>query len=722
LDQMKTDLLAASNDNKALIQALNNVSAQDIWTYSNRSSNLTDPKQVWNVAKTDLNTNNSIGKHIVDNLDANVSSRSTLTAADVWSSATRSLTDYSQSTLATAVWQNATRTLTSYGNNITAADVWNVLSSTLNTTGSIGKQLATNIDATTSSRATQTSVNDIQSDVTYIRSKADSIYTDTQAIKADTNSILDKWGTASAQDITNDLTTVKNRIGTSADNSSAETLYGRAKFLQEKWGTQTAQAIFDKADSTLSKITDVQSELGYNGKSTTAFDETQAIKNYVDSLETSIGSSSDGPLVATLFGKVQKVQDKVDTLDSIQTTVDNIQGNIGTDNNKEVIAQLSDISNKIKDVTTDVSGLEDMSNVNSDNLKLTKDIQNKVADFNALIDINKLLLQNKPIIKTYYEWGSVILKMVISNPLQIKQTVDFKAVLPREVKPEFIMTKSDDLHLEYDTEKELWYVTAGIELEGGQSIIKTVEVKDVWMIPSEEIDSLKNQINDLMKPLDGTAYFAQGTTLKNDGLSRLNKISWRQGEESATPAEHIITYRENANDLNITKQDVENLNKLVTDISSKNFLQGSVFGVSTTMTWAIILMMVIGVAILMTLFFILIRRSREPIIIGQAQAMSMEKTLPVKRISAKVSKASNVRSKKETYSRAKIYPLQENRSLMLKYIIAAIVCVLLIVLIVFLAMKQFSANKKAENVSLSNPNSVEIDIKDLSSVSMRTRN
>ncbi|MDD5397041.1 MAG: hypothetical protein PHW24_03200, partial [Candidatus Moranbacteria bacterium] len=42
LDQMKTDLLAASNDNKALIQALNNVSAQDIWTYSNRSSNLTD--------------------------------------------------------------------------------------------------------------------------------------------------------------------------------------------------------------------------------------------------------------------------------------------------------------------------------------------------------------------------------------------------------------------------------------------------------------------------------------------------------------------------------------------------------------------------------------------------------------------------------------------------------------------------------------------------------
>lgn len=88
-----------------------------------------------------------------DNINATISSRSTstLTAADVWLAATRTLTDYTTSTIALAVWSNATRTLTNYGNDITAANVWDVLSASLTTVDSIGKQLATNVDTTVSS-------------------------------------------------------------------------------------------------------------------------------------------------------------------------------------------------------------------------------------------------------------------------------------------------------------------------------------------------------------------------------------------------------------------------------------------------------------------------------------------------------------------------------------------------------------------------------------------
>ncbi len=155
-----TEVLA----NRTLINNLNNISATDVWNSASRSltdySTSTIASSVWDRATSTLSTLGSVGKHLVDNLDAQVSSRgtSTLTAADIWNAGTRSLTDYSTSSVALAVWNNAARTLTSYGNDITAADVWNVLSGSLTLDNSIGKQLATNIDSTVSSRASQASI------------------------------------------------------------------------------------------------------------------------------------------------------------------------------------------------------------------------------------------------------------------------------------------------------------------------------------------------------------------------------------------------------------------------------------------------------------------------------------------------------------------------------------------------------------------------------------
>jgi len=168
LDAQKVDLLSAINDNKALIQNLNDISAEDVWDYSVRSINrnvditATSSLAIWNVAQSELTATGSIGKQVADNLDAQISSRSTLSAGDIWSSATRTLTDYNASSTALAVWDNAQRTLTDYGNNITAADVWNVLSSSLETAGSIGNQLSSNMDTTLSSRAAQASVDEIR--------------------------------------------------------------------------------------------------------------------------------------------------------------------------------------------------------------------------------------------------------------------------------------------------------------------------------------------------------------------------------------------------------------------------------------------------------------------------------------------------------------------------------------------------------------------------------
>ena len=149
-----SDVLTEVQSNGTLIAALNDISAADVWAAGTRtltgsvdiSSGSVDA--IWDTATTGLTAAGSVGKLVADNLDAQVSSRGTsdLTAADVWSEATRTLTDYSTSSVASAVWANGARTLTNYGNDITAADVWNSLTSSLTTVGSIGKLLTDNVD------------------------------------------------------------------------------------------------------------------------------------------------------------------------------------------------------------------------------------------------------------------------------------------------------------------------------------------------------------------------------------------------------------------------------------------------------------------------------------------------------------------------------------------------------------------------------------------------
>jgi len=63
----------------------------------------------------------------LDNLDATVSSRSTLTAADVWGYATRTLTSFG--TLVSDIWGYTTRTLTSFGTLV--SDIWNATTRSL---------------------------------------------------------------------------------------------------------------------------------------------------------------------------------------------------------------------------------------------------------------------------------------------------------------------------------------------------------------------------------------------------------------------------------------------------------------------------------------------------------------------------------------------------------------------------------------------------------------
>lgn len=141
-------------------------------TISSRST-LTAPN-VWDYAAASAITAGSLGKLIADNLDATISSR---TDSSVWTNTKAGYLDAtvsSRSTLTAAgVWDAATSGLTTAGSvgklvvdnlnapvtgTLTAAQVWDYATASATTAGSIGKRIGDNLDAQVSSRMASGSV------------------------------------------------------------------------------------------------------------------------------------------------------------------------------------------------------------------------------------------------------------------------------------------------------------------------------------------------------------------------------------------------------------------------------------------------------------------------------------------------------------------------------------------------------------------------------------
>jgi len=160
-DQYKADL---SNLDVA-VSTRSSHSAADVWAVATRA--LTDKtdfalstagtQAIWDKLTSALTTVGSVGKLLVDDIDATISSRSSHAAADIWSVATRALTDKAGFTIsgtkttlddlndiaAASVWAVGTRTLTGFGTLV--SDIWDELQAGHATVGSFGKYLDTEV-------------------------------------------------------------------------------------------------------------------------------------------------------------------------------------------------------------------------------------------------------------------------------------------------------------------------------------------------------------------------------------------------------------------------------------------------------------------------------------------------------------------------------------------------------------------------------------------------
>ncbi len=287
------------------------------------------------------------------------------------------------------------------------------------------------------------------------------------------------------------------------------------------------------------------------------------------------------------------------TIESVQTKLNSLSGTLPS-NFSGVYDQLVTITNQLSSLGAikgnGAEALYDLSPANKDDIKYLK---NKILDLQAAMEITKAMLSGdqNSVFSTWYTFNSVVLNMLIANPTDRDATIPFKAYLPKEAKPEHIIS-SGGMKVEYDEGANAYYVSGEFDLDAGDSITKQVEIKDIWLIDESELNGYKTQANDLYNEAKSTAYSAQALVLKNDTNNRIDKILRSQKENNADPTEHIQTFRNNQDDLISIKDNLKKMTDLVTSAGAGRGMLASVGGIQTVASWGIIVMLIAGFVIL----------------------------------------------------------------------------------------------------------------------------
>lgn len=202
--------------------------------------------------------------------------------------------------------------------------------------------------------------------------------------------------------------------------------------------------------------------------------------------------------------------------------------------------------------------------------------------------------------------GNVILKSLIVNPSKTTtQRALLKAYLPKEATPDDIIDLGD-LKIDYDIDKELYYVYKEVDLEPGESASRYVEIKDVWIIRKIDLDALVAKSKDDLQKLKETAYYntAAGIVQAIEDKS-MEILSDQDKALDALPQKHIAVYRENAAKMEMMKSLLASLDEMVLKLKLSGGSGGEVKRIFVKASWRVIMGVIIALGVFSFIFFLI---------------------------------------------------------------------------------------------------------------------
>lgn len=550
-------------------------------------------------------------------------SGSSLTAASIWSYSDRTLTGYG--TLVSDIWNYSGRTLTSFGNLV--SDIWGYSSRTMTSFGSLVTDIwGVDNRALSSSTPLPSSLENILAEQKVQRELLEKIVnapvislsledgenlpdleTKLEQSRKNASLLFDHISTAKSRLLV--LDSKWDRLTTDAvasEITSIATLFQNSDPLIEltkSWDTQAVTTLNANIETLKQELSTLLSSTTIN-KTKLAPPTLLSSLTTLDNLEAVLGDTTNVSGDQTMFGYLSSVSERHQTLRSENQKIAAVLENLSGQGLKSTESEVNQIKSRLLTLNQFPGGdsLASPAKTGSDPRLNFKNI---LYSLQALIGLNTQLLAlnvGQPIRSLWLEEGSIIFRAVITNPSPvISQTVPLKFYLPREVKTTDIIELDSSLSTTYDPKEEALYASGSYSLKPKETKLIFIEVEDIWQLSPDEIQTLRNQASNLLKPLEKTAYFSQGTTLKSDIDVTLDKVVLATGK-AVTPENRIRTYREAKLELTKVTANMNRLQDLVAQSSGTGSVFGFVGGVQTVAVWGIILVVVAGF-IFLSLYF-----------------------------------------------------------------------------------------------------------------------
>ena len=238
----------------------------------------------------------------------------------------------------------------------------------------------------------------------------------------------------------------------------------------------------------------------------------------------------------------------------------------------------------------------------------------------------------------------VILRVVTVNPSEGKtQETPIRIDLPAEVTPKDVID-AGDLKVEYDEDRRIYYVfKEKVSLAPTETRVFEVVVKDLWFVPQEKMDNLKNYTQMVLGRLEKTQYADSAHKMADSIFARLSEIETVQNDESLGRKARIGNFRHHTQTLAEIKEDLARMEKLLTftggppvpEMLEESKLKSD--APSRTTTWAVIFLILIFLGLLGGQFFFTWQRkakmTQESAAIREAAFSILQKPAKESRIS-----------------------------------------------------------------------------------------
>lgn len=201
--------------------------------------------------------------------------------------------------------------------------------------------------------------------------------------------------------------------------------------------------------------------------------------------------------------------------------------------------------------------------------------------------------------------AEIVLRIMAVNPSETRaQTIPLEAYLPREAGPDDILDLGD-FTLDYDVEKGAYYVYEVVDLEPGQTLERSIRLRDIWQISQRDLEDLSVKARELVRSLEESGHFEMANQLSQDIERKQTEIVRAQvGLGDAMPQMRIATYRANKEKLKKIEENVNQLERLLMEQRLAEAADSSL-RVPAERSWAIIWGVIIVLGVLSLIFFII---------------------------------------------------------------------------------------------------------------------